>query len=417
MTENVEGAVTALYHADWGKIVAAIIRAVGDFDVAEEAAQSAFEAAIEQWPTSGVPEHPRAWLVQTARHRAIDRLRREKVLAKKLETYALTEAEEGADPRDLDPDAIPDDRLRLLFTCCHPALALESQVALTLRTLGGLETDEIARAFLVPPATMAQRLVRAKKKIATAKIPYSVPNRDDMPERLDAVLTVVYLVFTEGYSATRGAPLLRTDLCNDAIALARMLRHLLAPSPPAEVTGLLALMQLHHARRKARTDEHGDVVLLEDQNRAMWHRSEIDETLPLVDEALRGDVGPYVLQAAIASVHCRATTKEETDWRRILSLYDALERLHPSPVVALNRAVAVAMADGPRAGLEIIDALATSGELGEYHLLHAARADLLRRIGDTSEASRSYERALSLVENESERRFLERRLREMRAAR
>lgn len=416
MTENVEGAIAAVYRSDWGRIVAALIREVGDFDVAEEAAQGAFEAAIERWPTAGVPAHPRAWLIQTARHHAIDRMRRQKVLAKKLETYALTERGEGADAHEHDPDAIPDDRLRLLFTCCHPALAPESQVALTLRTLGGLETDEIARAFLVPPVTMAQRLVRAKKKIATANIPYSVPNKDELPERLEAVLTVVYLVFSEGYAATRGAPLLRTDLCNDAIALARMLRHLLAPSPPADVTGLLALMLLHHARRKARTDEHGDVVLLEDQNRALWHRREIDEALPLVDEALRGDVGPYVLQAAIASVHCRATTKEETDWRRILAFYDALERLHPSPVVALNRAVAVAMADGPRAGLEIIDALATSGELGEYHLLHAARADLLRRIGDTSEARRSYERALSLVGNESERRFLERRLREIRGA-
>jgi len=415
MSALIQRAIAELYRADWGRIVAALIRTVRDFDIAEEATQQAFEAALEQWPVAGVPDHPRGWIIQTARHRALDRLRRARVLEKKLETLAAAEPVAHDQP-DLDPNAIPDDRLRLLFTCCHPALALEAQVALTLRTLGGLETDEIARAFLVPPVTMAQRLVRAKKKIATANIPYVVPGREAMPERLEAVLTVVYLVFSEGYASTRGAELLRADLCAEAISIARWLRHLMAPAPPAEVSGLLALMLLHHARRKARTDDRGDVILLEHQNRALWNRAAIDEALPLVDEALAGDAGAYTHEAAIAAAHCRATTHEATDWPRILAHYDALERLKPSPVVALNRAVAVAMVHGPAAGLALVDALAASGALETYHLLHAARADLCRRLGDTEEATKSYERALTLVGNESERRFLERRLREVRGA-
>jgi RNA polymerase sigma-70 factor (ECF subfamily) len=314
------------------------------------------------------------------------------------------------------PDQIPDDRLRLIFTCCHPALSLEAQVALTLRTLGGLETEEIARAFLVPVATMAQRLVRAKGKIRDAHIPYSVPETGDMPARLDAVLTVIYLIFTEGYAPTRGEALVRTDLCAEAIRLGRVVRSLLTPAPPAEVTGLLALMLLHDSRREARLDEGGDLVLLEDQDRRRWNRAQISEALPLVAEALHGDAGPFALQAAIAAVHCRAARPEDTDWPEIVRLYDRLERAQPSPVVSLNRAAAVAMVDGPRPALALIDALAAGGELDRYHLLHAARADLLRRLGADADAARSYARALSLATNDAERRFLERRLREVQPA-
>ena len=325
----------------------------------------------------------------------------------------MTESTRAVDEPDYDPDQIPDDRLRLIFTCCHPALALEAQVALTLRTLGGLETDEIARAFLVPVATMAQRLVRAKGKIRDAHIPYSVPDTKDMPARLEAVLTVVYLIFTEGYAPTRGAALVRTDLCAEAIRLGRLVRALMTPEPPAEVTGLLALMLLHDSRRDARLDEAGDLVLLEDQDRRRWNRAQIAEALPLVSEALRGDANPLALQAAIAAVHCRAARTEDTDWPEIVRLYDLLERVQPSPVVSLNRAAAVAMVDGPRPALALIDALAAGGELDRYHLLHAARADLLRRLGADAEAVKSYARALSLVTNDAERRFLERRLREV----
>ena len=409
-------AVDAVYRSDWGRIVAILIRLVRDFDLAEEAAQEAFAAAVDQWRTAGVPEFPRAWIIQTARHKAIDRIRRRARLAEKLDTYSASEASLGVEASEFEPGEIPDDRLRLIFTCCHPALGLEAQVALTLRTLCGLETDEIARAFLVPTPTMAQRLVRAKGKIRDAGIPYTVPDTKELPARLDAVLTVIYLVFTEGYAPTRGQALVRTDLCAEGIRLGRLLRMLMAPSPPAEVTALLALMLLHDSRRDARLDEAGDLVVLEEQDRGRWNHAQIAEALPLVEEALGGGPGPFAVQAAIAALHCQAARAEDTDWPQIVRLYDVLERLQPSPIVSLNRAAAVAMVDGPRPALALIDALAASGELERYHLLHAARADLLRRLGATTEAAESYGRALQLVTNDAERRFLERRLREVRTA-
>jgi RNA polymerase sigma-70 factor (ECF subfamily) len=410
---DANAAVDALYRSDWGRIVATLIRLFGDFDVAEEAAQEAFAAAVDQWRATGIPEFPRAWIIQTARHKAIDRLRRRARFEENLESNVASEL--SIEEPDYDSSKIPDDQLRLIFTCCHPALALEAQVALTLRTLGGLETEEIARAFLVPATTMAQRLVRAKRKIRAAGIPYAVPDTNDMPARLEAVLTVIYLIFSEGYAATRGEVLVRTDLCAEAIHLGRMIRVLMAPQPPAEVTALVALMLLHDSRREARLDEAGDVVLLEEQDRSHWNHPQIVEALPLVEEALRGEAGPFGLQAAIAAVHCRAARAEDTDWTQIVRLYGVLERLQPSPIVSLNRAVAVAMVDGPGPALALMDALAADGDLDNYHLLHAARADLLRRIGSPAESARSYERALALVSNHSERRFLERRLREVRS--
>lgn len=413
MTPNPNVTVDSLYRSDWGRIVATLIRHFGDFEVAEEAAQEAFTAAVNQWRTDGVPEFPRAWIIQTAKHKAIDRLRRQTKFEEKLESYVTSGLIETVEEPNYDTDEIPDDRLRLIFTCCHPALTLDAQVALTLRTLGGLQTEEIARAFLVPTTTMAQRLVRAKRKIRDAGIPYSVPDTSEMPARLDGVLTAIYLVFNEGYAATRGEPLMRTDLSGEAIRLGRLVRTLMQPQPPAEVSGLLALMLLHDSRREARLDSAGDIVVLEEQERTLWNQEQISEALPLVNESLVGDAGQFSLEAAIAAEHCKAKRATDTNWRRIVLLYDALERLTSSPIVSLNRAVAVAMAEGPDAGLELINALADNGELDEYHLLYAARADLLRRMGEHGEAATQYERALALVTNESERRFLERRLSEM----
>jgi len=406
-------AVEAVYRSDWGRIVATLIGLIGDFDLAEECAQEAFAAAVDQWRNSGVPEFPRAWIVQTDRHKAIDRIRRKARFEEKLESYATSGLVRTLEEPDYDTSEIPDDRLRLIFTCCHPALALDAQVALTLRTLCGLETDEIARAFLVPATTMAQRLMRAKRKIRDAGIPYTVPETTDMAERIDAVLTVIYLVFHEGYAATRVGPLVRTDLCAEAIRLGRLVRSLTGPLPPAEATALLALMLLHDARREARVDDAGDLIVLEEQDRSRWDQRQIAEALPLVEEAFRDRPGPFALQSAIAAIHCQAARAQDTDWPQIVRLYDLLERVQPSPIVSLNRAVAVAMADSVGPALALIDQLAHDDGLANYHLLHAARADLLRRLGSPVEAAKSYQRALTLVTNDSERRFLERRLREV----
>jgi RNA polymerase sigma-70 factor, ECF subfamily len=406
-------AVDELYRAEWGRIVASLIGLVGDFDLAEESAQEAFTAAIDQWRVSGIPEFPRAWIIQTARHKAIDRIRRQAKFTEKLESYIKDPDFRTVEEPNYDTLEIPDDRLRLIFTCCHPALARDAQIALTLRTLCGLETHEIARAFLVPETTMAQRLVRAKRKIRDAGIPYVVPETVDMAERLDAVLTVVYLVFNEGYLATRGGPLVRTDLSSEAIRLGRLLRSLMMPRPPAEATGLVALMLLHDARRQARHDDDGNLVILDEQDRERWDKKQIAEAIPLVEEALRADIGPYALQAAIAAVHCQAARPEDTDWAQIVKLYENLEEVQPSPIVSLNRAVAVAMAYGPQPALGMINAIAATKELENYHLLHAARADMLRRLGSSAEAAKSYRRALELVTNDSERKFLERRLKEV----
>jgi RNA polymerase sigma-70 factor, ECF subfamily len=413
MSVEASAAVESVYQSDWGRIVATLISSLGDFDLAEEYAQEAFTAALDQWPISGVPESPRAWIISTARHKAIDRLRRQTLFAEKVQPRLAHEIPPTIEPPEYASDEIPDERLRLIFTCCHPSLASETQVALTLRTLCGLETEEIARAFVVPVATMAQRLVRAKRKIRSARIPYVIPATSEMAERLDAVLSVIYFVFNEGYAATRGERLIRADLCGDAIRLGRIVRTLMSPQPPLEATGLLALMLLHDVRRDARENEAGEIVLLQHQNRSRWNHDQIAEALPLVDEALRGDAGPYALQAAIAAVHCKAARSEDTNWHEIVQLYDRLERVEPSPVISLNRAVAIAMAEGPDAALAIINRLSDDGDLENYHLLHAVRADLLRRIGSRNEAAKSYLRAIELVTNEQERSYLQQRLREV----
>ncbi|WP_328429715.1 RNA polymerase sigma factor [Streptomyces sp. NBC_00443] len=416
-TNAVEEAVAAAFREEWGQVVATLIRVTGDWDLAEECAQDAFAQALDRWRRDGVPRRPGAWLTTTARNRALDVLRREAVGAAKLREVAVLARDEppyGPENDSGDGSGVQDDRLRLIFTCCHPALPIEARVALTLRTLAGLTTPEIARAFLVPEATMAQRLVRAKRKIRNAGIPYRIPPAHLLPERTTGVLGVIYLLFNEGYAATAGADLVRTNLCAEAIRLARVLARLMPDEP--EVLGLLALLLLHDARRHTRVDAAGDLVTLEDQDRTAWDRAEADEGAALLETALRrGRPGPYQIQAAIAACHTTVPTAEDTDWADIAALYGELARLVPSAVVRLNRAVAVGMAEGTDAGLALVAELEEQGDLAGYHLLPATRADLLRRSGRTDEAAQAYLRALELVENDAERRFLERRLAECRS--
>ena len=410
-TDPIHETVNAVYLSDSRRVLATLIRLLGDFDVAEEALHDAFRAALEQWPRDGVPANPRAWLVSAGRFKAIDSLRR------RARFDPLDEVGDKADVAVVDPaawadeESVEDDRLRLIFTCCHPALAPDAQVALTLREVCGLTTEEIAQAYLTPASTLAQRIVRAKAKIRDARIPYEVPTRAALPERLDAVLRVIYLVFNEGYAASSGAMVTRHDLCGEAIRLGRLLVELL---PEPEALGLLALMLLQDSRRAARTSESGELILLDDQDRSLWDRDQIAEGSKLVERALSSRrFGPYMIQAAIAGVHANAPAAAATDWAEIVGLYDVLSRVDPSPVIALNRAVAVAMRDGPAAGLALIDAILDRGDLLDYRLAHAARAELCRRLGRTADARASYERALALARQEPERRFLERRLVEL----
>jgi RNA polymerase sigma-70 factor (ECF subfamily) len=408
--------IECIYKEESGRVLATVIGIVGDFDLAEEAVQEAFATALEKWPAEGAPKNPRAWLVATARNRALDRLRRRSRVEKHAgDLEGLAPAEEPSVPFEEPAGPELDDRLRLIFTCCHPALATEAQVALTLRTLCGLATEEIARSFLVPVPTMAQRLVRAKQKIRDAGIPYRVPEGRDFSERLDAVLLAIYLVFTEGYAATFGDAMVRRELCAEAIRLGRLVVELMPRR--SEPVGLLALMLLHDSRRDARVSADGVLVPLEEQDRSLWDRDEIREGAALVEEALRGGgPGVYPLQAAIAALHAQAARSEETDWAQIAALYDILLEIHPSPVIELNRAAAVAMARGPEVGLRLLDGIVSRGELDGYHLLPAARADLLRRLARWEESAAAYARALALAENEAERRYLTRRLAEVRRA-
>jgi len=411
----VHDAVNAVYESESRRVLATLIRLLGDFDVAEEAMHDAFRAALEQWPRDGVPANPRAWLVSAGRFKAIDGLRRRARFDALDETKAAHELAVVDTAAWADAESVEDDRLRLIFTCCHPALAADAQTALTLREVCGLTTEEIARSFFTPAPTLAQRIVRAKAKIRDARIPYQVPTQAELPERLDAVLRVVYLVFNEGYTASSGATLVRQDLSSEAIRLGRLLVELL---PEPEAMGLLALMLLHESRRASRTDASGEIVLLEDQDRSTWDRALIEEGTALVERALvlgrrrvgGAGVGPYTIQAAISAVHAGAATAADTDWAEIVGLYDALQRIAPSQVIELNRAVAIAMRDGPAAGLALVDDLLDRGELSEYRLAHAARAELCRRLGRTSEARAALTRALALTKLEPERRLLEKRL-------
>jgi RNA polymerase sigma-70 factor (ECF subfamily) len=403
--------VEAIYRAESRQVLATLIRLLKDFDLAEDALHEAFAAAMEQWPRDGVPASPRAWLISTGRFKAIDSMRRRARFDASVAEIAERLHSAPSDPADYDEESVKDDRLRLIFTCCHPALAPEAQVALTLREVCGLTTEEIARAYLVSAATLAQRIVRAKGKIRDARIPYQVPAPSDLPDRLDSVLEVIYLVFNEGYSASSGAALTRADLSGEAIRLGRLLLELL---PEPEAAGLLALMLLQESRRAARTSPAGDLILLEDQDRSLWNRPYIAEGLALVERALASRrFGPYTIQAAIAAVHAEASTAAATDWAQIVGLYDLLARAAPSPVIELNRAVAIAMRDGPAAGLERIDAILARGELANYHLIHSARAELCRRSGKTADARAAYEKALALTRQAPERRFIERRLQEL----